>query len=216
MKWLLAVCALALVVLGFLYANTEQSVSEAFPVDPAEGGRSAPPSATTASQAKPSADAPAQVPHQSQIKASRMKAVEGTLFANGVLSTGNLKVLSGDEKKFEGTIDRLAEDYYADPEASELTRIYKSQLDKALAASGKDVSLEKMACGLSVCAALFSGKDMSQIDFTATMMNSAQAGGAKLYSSTVTVVPSSRPGDPSTYRVFFATDPTANVIVEKR
>ncbi len=145
-----------------------------------------------------------------------MKAVEGTLFANGVLSTGNLKVLSGDEKKFEDTINKLAEEYYADPEASELTRVYKDQLDKALAASGKDVSLKKMACGLSVCAALFSGKDMSQIDFTGTMMNSAQAGGAKLYSSTVTVVPPSRAGDPSAYRVFFATDPTANVIVEKK
>ena len=72
------------------------------------------------------------------------------------------------------------------------------------------MALERLACGLSACAASFVGDPIPNVDFVATVMNSGNAGGARLFSAVVGQDSRSAPHSKHVYRVVFATDPMAN------
>lgn len=154
-----------------------------------------------------SAEAPSSTP--AHTSPSVRRPIERSLISDQGLAMRNLDVILNDEKKFAEVLGRLHDEYYTDPEAMAMTDLYGRQLSNRLKASDGGVALNKIACGLSVCAAEFGGKALGQTEFTGLVMNAAENEG-KLYSATILVVPP-KPGDTNTtYRMFFANDPTAN------
>ena len=121
---------------------------------------------------------------QSQGNVSRTEKI--LLSSNG-LSIKNIEMISGDGERFDKTVERMQHEYFTDSDVREMTQLYKNQISASLAASDRDIKLEKIACGLSVCAALFQGTDTAQIEFISMVMNSGREGGAKIYSSNVKI-----------------------------
>lgn len=130
----------------------------------------------------------------------------------GGLQLATLTRLSSSDENFGRTIDRLREENYGDPEAVEIARIFQDRIDAVFAESGSGVSLTRLACGLSVCAAELNGRSMAKLDFINVLMNAGD-GRAKIHASDVRIIPPQTETSVTRYRVFFSTDPAAGVLV---
>jgi hypothetical protein len=129
--------------------------------------------------------------------------------------SSNLANIASDAKKFDDVLQKIEHQYYSDIEARKLTNAYSQQITSRFSDAGAGVSLQKIACGVLVCAGRFGGKQVSEGDFAELLMSS-RGGEQGLYSAVIQIEPASLPGSPdATYRAFFSSDPQANGIIVK-
>lgn len=133
--------------------------------------------------------------------------VESLVLAGNAVDAAAADRLLG-SKDFDAVLENLVR--HGEADGLEISRIYAETLGKAWSKSDSSFNIEKLACGKSLCGAVFSG-DADQNRFN-DLMDSANATGAKLHSAVVYPIKGAQPGDPMTYRVLFATDPSVNAI----
>jgi hypothetical protein len=139
------------------------------------------------------------------------RPLEQTLFANRSLNVDRAETIVNDPAQFGSVLQKLRDEYYADPDATALADAYRAQIAGTLAASAAGIELADMACGLSVCAAEFtSDSKLAPMEFLEPVMNSGHDGGAKLYSAVMGFGAPSKADPHQRYRLIFATDPSAN------
>lgn len=153
-------------------------------------------------------------PTAHQLSTGRPRPVESLLISSDGLRVGYINAIIGVDE-FDRVLDRLKTESYTDPDASEISRVYEENLKSSLKASDTGVSLNKLACGLTACAASFNGNLMDEGRFSTMLMGAGSEGGVGIYSAIVRAFPPSTPSGPATYRVFFSTDKNNNTIIVK-
>ncbi|SDQ59166.1 hypothetical protein [Pseudoxanthomonas sp. CF125] len=141
----------------------------------------------------------------------RPRPVESLLVSPGGLKTGYINAIIGVDE-FDRVLDRLRTESYTDPDATQISKLYEEILRSSLKSSDTGVSLNKLACGLTVCAASFNGSPMDEGRFTTMLLGAGSERGVGIYSAIVRAFPPPTPNDPATYRVFFSTDRNNNTI----
>lgn len=213
---IVAVILIALLAAGtgyFYLSKTNLNIIFSENVGPNNSGSTGSPFSNDLHAGSIKKESPAPIQATQPHAQSKIRPIEELLTSRDGLSIKTLQKISDNKNIFDDTLEKIHDGYYADPEATELTRIYGEQIASALAISESGISLKKIACGLSVCGALFDGKKIGQTEFVDLMMNAGMKDGIKIYSSTVRIV-SPEPGTTNTnYRTFFSIDPNANKIV---
>lgn len=146
----------------------------------------------------------------------RAQRVEATLATPIGLSLRDARRESATEADFDRLLDTLRDGYHADPEASATKQLFERQIATAFSASRTGISLDRIDCGLSVCAARFNGRQTASMEFLGTLMDSPRQGSARIYSSNIRIVPPSPGSDRVGYRVIFATDPSMATLIDQR
>ncbi|MDR6840915.1 hypothetical protein [Pseudoxanthomonas sacheonensis] len=145
------------------------------------------------------------------ISTEKVRPVESLLVSPGGLRVGYINAIIGVDE-FNRVLNRLKSESYTDPDATEISRVYEENLKAALKTSGAGVSLDKLACGLTACAASFNGKLQDERSFTTMLLGAGSNGGVGIYSAIVRSFPPSIPNGLATYRVVFSTDKNNNAI----
>lgn len=145
---------------------------------------------------------------------SDRKAGAGTpLIESVVLSQGGIRVDRAfdlaQSEGFERFLAELERQNAMDVEARQLTSAYSKEFADVVAAAKLDVGVEKMACGLSICAVDLTGPQRDDGVFT-PLMNSGKKSGARVFTAVTAIVPN-RDGTFS-YRMIFTTDPRFNSV----
>lgn len=123
---------------------------------------------------------------------------------------------SATEADFERLLTTLHDGYHGDPEAGETQRLFERQIGTAFGASDTGIALDRIACGLSICAAKFTGRQTASMKFLGTLMDSGQGGNARIYSSNIQIAPAASGDNRVGYRVIFSTDPATATLIEQR
>ncbi len=144
------------------------------------------------------------------LSTAKLRPVESLLVSPEGLRVGYINAIGVDE--FDRFLDRLKSESYTDPDATEISRVYEENLKSALRASDAGISLDKLACGLTACAASFNGNPQDERSFTTTLLGAGSDGGVGIYSAIVRSFPPSIPNGPATYQVVFSTDKNNNTI----
>lgn len=92
----------------------------------------------------------------------------------------HLATIAADAKKFDDAMQKLETQYYSDIEARKLTNTSDKQINARFSDAGAGVNLQKVACGVLICAAQLSGRQHSQTDFADLLLH---AGEQRLYSA---------------------------------
>lgn len=145
------------------------------------------------------------------ISTEKLRPVESLLVSPDGLRVGYINAIIG-VGEFDRVLDRLKSESYTDPDAAEISRVYEESLKSALKTSDAGVSLDKLACGLTACAASFNGNPQDERSFTTMLLGAGSEGGIGIYSAIVRSFPPSVPNGPATYRVVFSTDKNNNTI----
>lgn len=146
----------------------------------------------------------------------RAQYLETQLASPAGLSLQAARRASATQADFERLLDTLHDGYHADPEASETRRLFERQIGSAFNASDTGIALDRIACGLSICAASFTGRPTASMKFLGTLMDSGQDGKARIYSSNIRIAAPAPGDDRVGYRVIFSTDPATATLVEQR
>lgn len=146
----------------------------------------------------------------------RAQRLEATLTTPIGLSLRAARREYATEADFDRLLDTLRDGYHGDPEASETRRLFERQIGTAFSAGHTGITLDRIDCGLSVCAAKFNGRQTASMEFLGTLMNSPREGSARIYSSNIRIVPPASGGDRVGYRVIFATDPAMATLIDRR
>lgn len=146
----------------------------------------------------------------------RAQRLEAALTSPAGLSLRAARRESATEADFDRLLTALHDGYHADPEASATRRLFERQIGSAFRAGDTGIALDRIACGLSVCAAKFIGRQTASMKFLDTLMGSGQDGKARIYSSNIRIVPPAAGDDRIGYRVIFSTDPATATLVEQR
>lgn len=150
-------------------------------------------------------------PTAHRISVGKPRPIESLLVSPDGLRVGYINAIIGVDE-FDRVLDRLKSESYTDPDATEISRVYEENLKSALRASDAGISLDKLACGLTACAASFNGNPQDERSFTTTLLGAGSDGGVGIYSAIVRSFPPSIPNGPATYRVVFSTDKNNNTI----
>lgn len=169
-----------------------------------------PPSREASVAAASDSTSPRTPPH---LRAQRLEAA---LASPAGLSLRAARRESATEADFDRLLTTLHDGYHADPEASATQRLFERQIGSAFRAGDTGIALDRIACGLSVCAAKFIGRQTASMKFLDTLMGSGQDGKARIYSSNIRIVPPAAGDDRIGYRVIFSTDPATATLVEQR
>lgn len=137
--------------------------------------------------------------------------VEYALVSSGGLKVDVInKLISSD--KFDEVMARIQFEGNADSLA--LTRKYGESLTAHLKSTDPNFSLNKLACGQTMCAAVMNGsiRDEDRFVSSALSMGENTSGGVRIYSAVAHMQPDANPDGSIAYRLVFTTDPNLNVL----
>jgi len=130
--------------------------------------------------------------------------VESGFMANGGISNQAAETLLRSSRSSSDAIDRMTIDAASSPDAQDLTRHYRSSLERAM---GQDGVLDRLACGLSICIGI--ARAQSSADHEAWGHRLASDRSSPTYSYAEV---SEKLGAGYENRFMFSTDPELNSI----
>ena len=184
---------------------------------PAATGEDAPPDAETrAAFTSPTAPAdPRPAGHAGTApgaaagaKADGPFALEGALVQHAGLSVREADRLL-EAEDFPRRLGDYAAESAADPDAAELTTVYRAALERALRDSGVNARLDGFACGTRLCAGALGGGGPD--DYTRWSEYFVKAATVPTYAFHSRLL--ERPDGPAVLRFTFSVDPALNAIV---
>jgi hypothetical protein len=179
----------------------------AFLINSSADNHAASAQATAAEQAPYENDSPPSSDNDRTEKPVATPSIESTLIAGNAVNADAANRLL-ERRDFDSVLDKISLQGGAD--GAEIANIYTTSLAGQLTHSGSRFRLGRMACGASICGAVFTG--MAANDQFTEIMELANDSGAKMYSAAVYPVAPTRIGDPLVYRVIFASNPRFNAI----
>lgn len=137
-------------------------------------------------------------------------------FEQGVVVPGGLSQQASDALlQAEEFVQRMAEaaaQSGRDPDAADMTRVYRAAIERSLRESGGRARLDGLACGTQLCLGLLAGG--GEDDYRAWAETFAKRGGAPVYSMNTHVI--AEAGDAPTLRFAFIVDPAFGGVVVDR
>lgn len=137
-------------------------------------------------------------------------------FEQGVVVPGGLSQQGSDALlQAEEFVPRMAEaaaQSGRDPDAADMTRVYRAAIERSLRESGGRTRLDGLACGTQLCVGLLAGG--GEDDYRAWAETFAKRGGAPVYSMNTHVI--AEAGDAPTLRFAFIVDPAFGGVVVDR
>ncbi len=161
---------------------------------------------TSSDGAKPIAPPPLVIQRRNSSSPEKLPFEYGLLLGKSMDSKKIQSLLFS--KEFDEQIDAFANQSLADPDASELSSIYKKMLEKQMKNNKIKIKLRRLVCGTSICVGTMeNGNDSEYARWSGVFLDDSATPNYGFVNSTISVG-----ADQFENRFVFSTDPEANSI----